>query len=79
MDPSYSSKDRIWFLRVRHHISNEIYCSNVPERKRGYVCLLRPGRIWLKKGVCVEREREGESNKATGSFTPGPRFDYITQ
>jgi hypothetical protein len=25
MDPSFSPKDEIWFLRVYHHISNAIY------------------------------------------------------
>ena len=53
-----------------------VYCSNLSEsdRVRRSMCLQRPGRIWLKKGVCV-----CESNKSAGSVTPGPRFDYVAQ
>ena len=39
MDPSVSSKNEIWFLRVCHHISDAVYCSNVPERERESVCV----------------------------------------
>jgi len=28
MDSSVSAKDEIWFVRVRHHVSNAVYYKN---------------------------------------------------